>query len=90
MLKPFTAFLRRERREGVSEGELRVVVDRLLRRYIPSERVFCERVAGGEASVAVPSALFQQEVYLLFFEVARELAREYGYGLRRLSVIQRW
>lgn len=89
MMKSVGEVLQRKNKSRVLEAsDVRHFIERYLSAKVSSNQIICDRVRGGRVVIRVGSPTLQQEVYLLEYDLAQELAREANYKLKSLRVTQ--
>lgn len=76
------------KRVPAGEIEGRYLIERLLRDWLKSNDIWCERLQGGCAKVRVGSGLLQQEVIIKEYDIRLSLRGELGLELTKLEVYQ--
>ena len=77
-----------KKRTLAGEIEGRYLIERLLRDWLRSNDIWCERLQDGCAKVRVGSGLLQQEVIIKEYDVRVSLRGELGVELVKLEVYQ--
>ena len=73
-------------KQGLDETDMRFAVERLLKEWLKSSEVRCEKVEDGRVVVRVLSPALRQEVLLREAQLKTELKRQYDYRVSKLSV----
>jgi hypothetical protein len=88
MLQPIGKFFKNRAAVALDEVDRRHFIERYLRDKIGTSALFCDRASQGRIIVRAASPPVRQEVYLLEYDLAKELKREVSFDLKELTVTQ--
>lgn len=71
---------------GLNESDMKYAVEKLLRDWLKSNEVRCERVESGRVVVRVLSPALRQEVLMRESQLKVELKKQHDYQMNKLLV----